>query len=398
MTALFEHNRTEWSLSLSEDEIMRVCRVIHGVSRRATDASVVWLTKVSPSRRLWIVRDGGTLVWVSSEAAHSDPEFALPLPEHFVEEMVSLAQTGDEVTLFCDESQDVIVCKAGERYLAVDHPREVEFVSLDRPYVDEPDRAGMHALAILEEDDVEAFARGCTNVPPRIDIDLYPSVQVGIGGGQLRWTMDWRRFGLWRVTKSVPARTEGEATVSFFPWLVGRVLSMMDTSAPTRMFVSGPDADFVHIVGEDWGVRVDNYPEQMIRWHKPLLNALETAGCQVIPHRGDRFPRHATFMLPGVHHGCGASVGARDDGTGETIVLWYVVASGVYETEGLVERVNMLNAETTGARVVLRDGNVMVLLEFPADDLGNLEAYLDCFAAAIRASGTEASFLPLFSV
>lgn len=396
MSRLFENHRTDWGIRVTKDEVVRVGFAVSAMSRRASDKPVVWLTKSSPTRRLWILRDRATLAWISADASPTDPRFALALPDHFIEEMMHLTADNDSVELFCDESEDVIVCKADGRFIAIDHPRDLEFTPFDLPYIGNTHgEPGHHAVAVASGMDLLAFANTCTNVPTRAEINFYPFVKVAIGEGTFRWTMDWRRHGLWRVSRSFPASTEGEATFTFYPWSACHVMSTQDPHGDVKVFVDGPDADFVYFVGDDWGVRIINDAEHLGHWDTQVRFALDKAGCTVDAPAGDRIPAVIDFVTPQGHTAI-ASIHAHDDGCTETLRLMRVVASGVTGTEPVLREINALNDSLLGARLVLRDGEVRVTVDLSPEALDNFESRLADFTRAVEICEGLDVFLPLF--
>lgn len=396
MTNLFERNRTDWSLAVAREEIMRVVTMVQGVAREAKGSSVVWVTKSTPDRRLWIIRDRHTLAWVSADAAPGDPDFALPIPEHFIEEMAWFVGIDREVSLFCDETENIIVCESAGHYIAIDHPVGMEFRTLDLPYLGDVGGGHDHAVAQVPMGDVRTFAHSCTNVPTRLEPGLLPFVAIEIGEGALRWTMDWRRHGLWRVTRSMPAETFGSATATFYPWTACRVLRSMVGEGDVRVYVGGPHADFVYFMGEDWGVRIMNDHEPVARWHSILTTELVDAGCTIAPWPGRRLPTNVVFTTP-AGRACTAVVIEGDGGGNETVRFAHVVATGVEPTAGVLAELNALNAALTAVKVTLRDGEVRLTLDFDpsrTDELDPLVAGLDRAIAACQGLG---EFMPLFA-
>lgn len=395
MNALFERNRTEWEIRITRGEVLRVFSLIINMGRRAEESPVVWLTKVSPTRRVWIIRDRATLAWISADASPKEPDFALPIPDHFLEEMMDLARTVDGVDVYCNEAENIIVCRGDGRYAAIDHPRDARFSEMDLPYITSSlGEPGHHAVATVAGEDISSFATSTANIPTRIEIDFYPFVQVAIGDNSLRWTMDWRRYGLWQFSRSVPATTAGEATFTFFPWVASKALMAQDLGGDVRVFVDGPEADFVYFVGDDWGVRILNDAEHLGRWSSRLQAALEALGCVVDPHETERIPDVLRFSTVDGRY-CSASIHAINDGMHEVIRLMYVVAENVDERTAVLERVNDLNLELIGARLVVRDGQVRVTTDFPTTSFENIAVHLADLSRAIGVCEVVPEFVAL---
>ena len=234
MRPSFEVNRTSWQIHVTREEIRRVGLALGSFGRPADDDAVAWVTKVSPRRRLWVIREGGTLYWLSADAAETDPSFALPLPDFLVSQLFELCYMNvmieddddvDGVDIFANEVDNVLVARQGERYISVDHPNNPAFTPHHIPYaVPEHEHGPHHVLATVDSDDFRMFVDACTNVPRGVEIDVYPHVQMHIGDGAVASTLDWRRFGHQRLTVSVPAVTSGEGTASFHPWCPAHLL------------------------------------------------------------------------------------------------------------------------------------------------------------------------------
>ena len=398
MIPAFENNLADWKVHVTFNELLDVKFAAMSLNRRSPDPLIIWLTKSSNNTRLWVVRHRMVLTWVTSDAETSDPDFALPIPESFVNQLVDLSSgTGADLTY--NEAEGVIIARSGDQYLAVDHPVGVKFETLDLPYLDDP--FGTHqspVVATVQMDELGAFADAVQTYPRSVehpDLRVWPFASIAIGNGSFAWTSDWRRFGYQRTTGSVPAVTNGEISTSFYPYLVATVLKSYSGEGEARIFIDGPDAQYIYFVGEKWGVRVVNDAEHLARWSGALESKLESVGCAVRKKNGERIPDFLQFTVDGAD--CFASVHAGDDGTSELICLTYIASSNTPETLLVLTEINRLNDELIGARVSLRGEEVRVVTDFPASAFDGFEAYFSSFRAGVAASKSLQVFLPLFA-
>lgn len=402
MTPDFEAHRSDWSLKVTRDEVMRLGITMSGIGRPATNGLIAWVTRTAWGTRLWIIRRGPTLFWLTAAAAPTDPSFALPLPALFIDQMMNFVSMdddddADDVELFANEDQNVIVARSGRSYLCVDHPMNPEFTPSDIPYIQggaEPPSG--QAVATVRMSDMRLFVDSCRTIPGRTEIDSYPHVDLALGNGSLAWTMDWRRFGQDRLTAMIPAVTKGEGTASFFPWMVANCLSFVDPETVARVFIDGTSASYVYFVGDDWGIRAVNATDESARWIQPLIDALWAAGCATADDAEPPVPSVVDFVLDEVHE-CHATVLSSDSPGKETIRLASVVASNVEPTPAVLAEINLVNDTLVGSRVTLRDRRVTVMVDVPCADLANLGRRINDLRRAIAATAGLDAFLPLFS-
>ena len=398
MIPAFENNLADWKVHVTFNELLDIKFAASALNRRSSDPSIVWLTKTSTNTRLWVVRHLMVLTWVTAEAEATDPDFALPIPESFISQLVDLAAgTGADITY--NEAEGVIIARSGDQYLAVDHPVGVEFDKLDLPYLTDP--FGTHqspVVATVQMGEMEAFADAVQSFPRNLDhsdLRVWPFVSIAIGNGTFAWTNDWRRFGHQRTTGSVPAVTDGAITTSFFPYPVATILKTYSGCGEVRIFIDGPDAQYVYFVGETWGIRIVNDAEHLARWSGMLESKLENQGCTVRKKKGERIPEFLQFNLDGAD--CFASIHEANDGMSELICLTYIASTNTPETLAVLTEINRLNAELVGARVSLRGEEVRVVADFPAGAIDGFESYFSSFRAGVAASKSLQVFLPLFA-
>ncbi|MEY3290712.1 MAG: hypothetical protein RLY19_803 [Actinomycetota bacterium] len=398
MIPVFENNLANWKVHVTFSELIDIKFAAMALNRRSPDPLVIWLTKTSGNTRLWVVRHRMVLSWVTSEAEASDPDFALPIPESFLNQLVDLsAGTGADLTY--NEAEGVIIARSGDQYLAVDHPVGVEFEKLDLPYLDDP--FGTHqspVVATVKTADLEAFVNATQTYPRSIvhpELNVWPFISIAIGDGTFAWTSDWRRFGYQRTTGSVSAVTNGSVSASFYPYPLAAILQTYVGGEDVRIFIDGPDAQYAYFVGEKWGVRVVIDAEHLARWSSVLEGKLEEAGCAVRKKRGERIPDFLQFNVDDAE--CFASIHEVNDGLSELLCLTYIASSNTPETLGVLTEINRLNASLQGVRVSLRGEEVHVSVDFLASTIDSFSTHFARFRVGIAASKSLQTFLPLFA-
>jgi hypothetical protein len=398
MTLAFEHNRTDWEIRISMLELLRVHMMLMSVDRDPSNKSVVWLVKMSPTKRAWVASSNFVTTWITADCHPKDPGFALPIPDQFVSSLIDLAHGENAVDIFCNEHEGVIIGRSNDRYAVVDHPEDVEFTLQNLPYRAQP--YGSHdeaAMAIVDAVDLQLFADLVLNWhwKQKVSDNIWPFVSIEIGNNQFAWTSDWRRHGMFRTSGGVPAITKGSISTQFFPYAVARLMKAHEYEGDVKVFIGGEHADYVYFAGDDWGVRVVNDTEVNARWYYKLGRALKRAELDVQSRTSDRMPDFIPFSIEGID--CYASIHTREDELSEFARLTHVAATNVYVSLKLYEEINALNASLTGASVILRDDEIRVVCDFPLTDELDLAKTMAAFLIAIEQIGQAYEILPLFS-
>ena len=395
----FESNKSTWSIRATLGELVEVASALMMVSRAGSTDSTVWLTKVPKGPRLWIIRERMITAWLVADSEANDPEFALPIPDGFIDHLVELASSGGGVDIYYNEVDGTIIGRNGDRFVSTDHSRDAKFTERDMPYLGHVH--GHHAQPAMAEvtvGELSLFSDIVLDFPRLTDADqnrLFPFVNMTIGDNQLAWTMDWRRFGGSRTTGSIRAHTQGSSYVTFYPYIVARFLKSRDDDNTARIFVDVENSDYVYIVGDKWGIRVVGDREELARWGGSLRAHLEETDAEVEPAKGERIPDFIDFSVEG--HPCYASIHVHEDGVSEFVRLTHIIVDNVPDTPEVMHEINALNVALVGGRVLWRDGEIRVIVEFPAKAMGDFASHMAVFTGAVRRCRDIAVFLPLFS-
>lgn len=395
----FETNKSSWSIRATIGELIDVFSMVISTNRSGTNEGCVWLTKVPNGPRLWIIRERVVASWVLADGESTDPTFALPIPDRFIQHLIDVATGDGGVDIFCNEVEGTIIGRGADRFISTDHPKDSEFTELDMPYLGHIH--GHHeqpAVAEVSVGDLHLFSDIALDMPRTVDTDvvrMYPFVSMAIGSGQLAWTMDWRRHNAGRTTGSIPARTHGSADVTFYPYNVARFLKSRDNDDDARIFVDVENSDYLYIVGDKWGVRVVCDREELARWGNGLRTRLSLADVELEKHVGERIPDRLMFTLDGQE--CFASIHLNEDGMSEHLRFTHISTSNTPDSAAVLKEINALNEVLYGARVVLRDGEIRIIAEFPAVAMSDFDSHLKVFATALDRCRNINVFLPLFT-
>lgn len=396
----FEANCSDWRIRISLREILEVHLTLSAINQKMRPNHVVWVTKGESGKRLWIIRDRSILSWVTADSETTDPTFALPIPELFIEQLMEMIAGGDGIDLFCNEVEGTIVARSDNgSYLSIDHPQNVEFNRQDLPYLGNPHRdESTPAIATVGMLDIVQFAKFLFKFPSGVDWppnDVMPFVAIALDKDTLAWTMDWRRQDSYRFTGSVPANTVGAITATFYPYQLAAVLLTKDRDSDAHIFIDGENAEYAYFVGDDWGIRILLDAEYLARWNHKVVRELKNVGVEVDNWKSMQIPSYMTFTLNGSET-CYVSLHELDD-LSVTVRLTAILSDDVPESLGVYSEINKLNDSLIGARVSLRDDEVRLVVEFPVDGISNMGAHVLAFTKALAQCKDVHAFLPLFA-
>jgi hypothetical protein len=396
----FEANSSDWRIRISLREILEVHLTLSAINQKMRPNHVVWLTKGENGKRLWIIRDRSILSWVTADGESTDPTFALPIPELFLDQLMEMISGGDGIDLFCNEVEGTIVARADNgSYLSIDHPQNVEFRRQDLPYLGNPHREdSTPAIATVGMLDIVQFAKFLFKFPSGVDWppnDVMPFVAMALDKDTLAWTMDWRRQDSYRFTGSVPASTVGAITATFYPYQLAAVLLTKDRDGDARIFIDGDNAEYAYFVGDDWGIRILLDAEYLARWNHKVVRELKNVGVDVDNWKSQQIPSYMTFTL-NQSDTCYVSLHQSDD-LSVTVRLTAILSDDVPESLSVYSEINNLNDTLVGARVSLREDEVRLVVEFPAEGITNMASHLLTFTKALAQCKDVHTFLPLFA-
>ncbi len=393
----FETNKSSWKIRVTLGELVEVSKMLSCMFRSSPTTSSVWLTKVPNGPRLWIIRENNLTAWVVADGETSDPLFALPVPDSFFDHLIEVAAGNGGADLYCNEFEGSIVAQGGSSFVSTDHPRNAHFTHSDLPYLGGIQGHNEHfAIAELQVSDLGLFGEVVLDIPKNADANrLFPHVNMTIGDNRLSWTMDWRRFNGARTTGSVQARTHGDSYLTFYPYGVARLLRFRDGTDTVRVFVDAENSDHVYFASDKWGIRVLAEREELSRWGSVLREQLQETSADILTGETDREPDFLEFSLDG--RSGFASIHVHEDGLSDYVRLTHIATKGTPDSAEVFREINALNETLHGARVVLREGEVRVIIEFPAKALHDLGSHVRVFRSAVDRCHETTVFLPLFS-
>jgi hypothetical protein len=81
----------------------------------------------------------------------------------------------------------------------------------------------------------------------------------------------------------------------------------------------------------------------------------------------------------------------------EYIRLTHIAGNNIPDSQDVLKEINTLNGSLYGSRVVLREGELRIVTEFPASALSDLDSHMNAFKSALQHCAGVTVFLPLFS-
>ena len=399
-------NAENWTITVTIRELLNVMPVLARAHRSRGDESIVWLTRTD-KRRVWSITERNTMVWFFADCDSTDPMFALPLPYNFLDKIMKMVVPGDfSIELRCDASDGSLVATCGERYVSVDHPEDVEFTEDDLPY--QPSENGditHYAVASMTMPDAQFFAHSLFDVTCDAKGEMPPFTHLAMGDGRMSWTIDWTRFNGGRHTGSVAASVTGEHSCQFLGYALGDVLTGLDdddNGGLVKFFVDSDEADYLYVVGDDWGTRTSLNLEHCVRWTPKLHSALESVGLEIDGDTFGNYPENTE-----IDHGDRkflVSLHASDGVIGDFVRFTYFACEDIEATPELLREINEINLCMTHATVIWYEGDVRVTTAFPAtvlngekDGFRTFSQYFAGFHEAMKSTQGLDAFLPLFA-
>ena len=396
----FESHKSPWVIRATATELIEVAQIIGMVGRqRGNSESNVWLTRIPNGSRLWIIRERVLTAWVVADAEATDPAFAFPIPDRLVPHLVELALGSGGVDIYYNEMDGSIVGRGADRYVSIDHPNDVEFTDKDMPYFGRVH--GFHsepAVAEVSLKDLHYFADIAHDIPIGVDWEenqVYAFAEMFIGNNCITWTMDWRQHSAGRISGSIQASTTASSQVSFYPYPLARFLRTRAEHETAKIFFDSEHPEYFFMKGDSWGVRVvcDRY--ENARWSTALQMRLKAAGVEMEEVTSEFLPDFIRFSVG--QGECFASIHPTEDQMSEYVRLTHIAGHDIPASEEILQEINALNASMYGSRVVLRDGELRIITEFPASALKDLPSHLATFKSALTRCAGITAFLPLFS-
>lgn len=373
-----------FSISFTEPELAQVRDVLAHLTRPGEGQAIIWLVDRGTGTRLWIFEDAGTIVWVRTEG-HSDGTCAVvPIEPVLLMEMGSLALEHDTVTLSLVPEDSTLVAAAGGLHICVDHLVEAQLDEETLVATAQPEHP--HASANVALSTIASAVSVLRVNGAQMDGEgIPPFVGMKIAGGEVRFTVDWRRFGGGRYTGAFAATHEGEATVSFFGhqlvrFLQSRRWDIEDSDASVRLSVEhqhGVDTDLVRVTGTCWGVAAWADRESAVRWNSRVADALTEAGCDVVG--SPRFTNSISFHRHGIE--MTALIEPGDGPDQDRVRLLVQLGAGITDNLEVHREINAFNREWPEVKIVLSAPNLFGVIDVPCEHLDRLGSAVETLAS-----------------
>lgn len=365
---------TEAFTAVFDNHELEIVRdVLAAVMRAGEGRAVVWLVDRGAGSRVWIVEDSGTVTWVRT-VCPAGAEIVVPMEAAFVAELWNLAHRCGAATVRLVPEDSTLVASGGGVHVCVDHLGELELDEETLAAVNgtEPVRS----LARVRLDAVASAMSILRVHAAPFEHGPAPFVGMKMAGGEIRFTVDWRRLGGGRYTGAMAAEHQGEAGASFFGHQVVRFLEARnwDHDEPeaevtvTVVHHGGIDADLVRFASSTWGVAAWADRESAVRWCHRVCDALAAAGCEVDGH--PRFTNSITFTRHGIE--MIARIEPGDTPDGDRVRVLVPMGSGIADNLEVHREINAFNRQWSDVKLVLAVPHLFGCIDVPCGHLDRL--------------------------
>lgn len=394
--ASFEDNKSSWSLELTADEINRVRAMTAAISARKDGREFVWVRRTGPSTRRWFVQGYNIQAYFDAAATQADPAEAVVIPAHALELASDLADVNGEVTMFLNEKENIVVCRALDQYAAVDgyDPEESEptfdpVTDVDSVFGGKYMRRVKVAADVLERiaGDYMTLRRRSSDGD---SVPLPPVTTLAFTPDSIRWTSDWSRIGKPAVSGMAPAVTDRYFDITFYPLYFWTYIDICPLDTEVTF---GYDDTHVAFWGDNWAVWGKAVSELYVRWADRADDVFGEFG---FSRDEDSFGMHE---LDYTNDDVSINVDVIEGVAGpDCIRLTCLVDSGVEVTKELLAETLALSDTLVGAKLGINENYLAITVDI--DNPRNSDHFKDgitAMLAAIGRCGDFAKVLPLFS-
>ena len=391
----FESHKSKWSMQLGSDEINRVLGMVHTLTSRKDGREFVWVKRTGPSTRRWFVQGYHVRGYFDATAGPDDPEDTVTIPCYVLDLALELTEPNNEVTLFLNEKENILVCRVLDRYSAADAYDANDSAPTYDPVTDvEPVLRGKFMRNVQVSADVlEAIAEQYMSIRRSVyDANSNPTPPVttlAFTPKTIRWTTDWTRFGKPAVSGMAPAVTDRYFDVTFYPLFFWTYVNCCYLDSDLTF---GYDDNNVAIWGDGWAVWGDALSEIYVRWADRADDVLGEFG-----FTRDNVLSDAT-ALAYENDDVSIMMEIVDGVAGpECIRLESVLNSGVTVTEDVLRETMGLSDRLVGAKLHITESFLTVTVDI--DNPRNSDDFKDGVTALLTAIGRCGEFtaaLPLF--
>lgn len=394
--ASFEDNKSSWSLELTADEINRVRAMTAAISARKDGREFVWVRRTGPSTRRWFVQGYNIQAYFDAAATQADPTEAVVIPAHALELASDLADVNGEVTMFLNEKENIVVCRALDQYAAVDgyDPEESEptfdpVADVDSVFGGKYMRRVKVAADVLERiaGDYMTLRRRSSDGD---SVPLPPVTTLAFTPDSIRWTSDWSRIGKPAVSGMAPAVTDRYFDITFYPLYFWTYIDICPLDTEVTF---GYDDTHVAFWGDNWAVWGKAVSELYVRWADRADDVFGEFG---FSRDEDSFGMHE---LDYTNDDVSINVDVIEGVAGpDCIRLTCLVDSGVEVTKELLAETLALSDTLVGAKLGINENYLAITVDI--DNPRNSDHFKDgitAMLAAIGRCGDFAKVLPLFS-
>lgn len=330
------------------------------------------LCLLSHGSRRWVCTEANVEAWCDFADIDQRATAAVVLPQQVLDSALLASHRDEPVTIEADLDAARLTVRSPGFTFGCDMPALPERVpALDFPVGNSLVVPGSHMEAAAQVLRVPAGRFDGENDAP------WPYVTVGAGNRTVHMVRDWSEFDGGRVV--VDIETIGgagvfEGTAAFYSDVVLRELWLLTNSGVEAVSfrVFGDCPDIMVITCENWGMRVALGSEFVLRYRRPVENALGEAGFEV--EKDER--RDWSPVVRAEANGRPITVELL---RAERINLSHaritgLVAEGLTWSTELGGELNSWNDAWSTCKLLFRDGTLVVVRDVPVGSLDLMPA------------------------
>lgn len=417
--SLFEGSH-KWEISVSNSEICRVHAMMLGIASRIDGRNVVWVTNIGNGTRRWFCQGYMTRAYVDAPGAPSDPTEPVVIPMEFLPAVEELVQEHGSASIYLNEDENVITCRAGDEYAVIDAYDDDELRPSFRPFLGRPLDRRRDGSARVKSSVFDRMANnyGVSHRTVKDLNGLAAFTTLSFERDKMRWTTDWTRWGKSATSGVCPAEVATrDFSVRFYPSALFSFFRYMPLPEEMEIVVDdvGNKKGNVSFLGDDFGVVVRLFSEGLSRYQSMLSDAFAGFGFSSLDDETD--DEVEEFMRTTY-----ADEGSVPDelldftfySNGEVVIFVEIipgtagpdcirlsnhVGDPLQSSPELLKELGTLNTELVNARLVQGPGGfveIIVDIDNPRSPEQVQDGITNLFAAIGACDGFE-QFLPLFA-
>jgi hypothetical protein len=396
---------TGWTLEVSREELDRVISLCAACLGGSSVEHYVSVGVVDCTTRRWLIDGPDAEGWHDVTCDPRDPVESVRIPRYLLDGAIPLVEPLGTVLFYRDRLSGSFVARAGDDMVVVDawgEDADEEGDVLD--FVYDPALVTLKAMVPLDTLRRISFEYGqyLELASDRVRGEAPAFTTLELTEGRVRWRSDWTRWGVPAQSGSAQADTVGAGAVGFLGYAMWRSIVHADPAEHATIGWNGDMPDFVWLVMGDWGISCAVNDELMFR-HRWKIEAAFSMADFNPDYDLDRPQTALTHVGPVKRFVKDSlSVAVTVMSAGKDVVDHVRISTRVATLDADIaaarREIDRLNDALSGAKMLVRDREVHLAIDFPAQD--RPEGYLPLIALledyAERCRGLD-EFLPLFA-